>query len=109
MFEQAFNNIAAILRNEGGCTAELDYTEQSDARGYLESRAKGSIMAGLNMSLIEQLPLRLPSIHEQREIVETTKMLRAETLGLESIYRRKLAALDELKKSLLHQAFNGDL
>jgi len=27
----------------------------------------------------------------------------------ESIYQRKLAALDELKKSLLHQAFSGKL
>ncbi len=28
---------------------------------------------------------------------------------LEFIYKRKLAALDELKKSLLHQAFSGQL
>jgi len=28
---------------------------------------------------------------------------------LESIYERKLAALEALKKSLLHQAFNGNL
>ena len=26
---------------------------------------------------------------------------------LESIYQRKLAALDELKMSILHRAFNG--
>ncbi len=30
-------------------------------------------------------------------------------LRLESIYQQKLAALDELKKSLLHQAFTGQL
>jgi hypothetical protein len=28
---------------------------------------------------------------------------------LEFLYRRKLAALDELKKSLLHRAFSGKL
>jgi type I restriction enzyme S subunit len=28
---------------------------------------------------------------------------------LASLYQRKLAALDELKKSLLHQAFSGAL
>src|SRR5260370_310127 len=28
---------------------------------------------------------------------------------LESVYQRKLAALDELKKSLLHRAFSGEL
>jgi hypothetical protein len=28
---------------------------------------------------------------------------------LTHLYERKLAALEELKKSLLHQAFNGEL
>jgi type I restriction enzyme S subunit len=28
---------------------------------------------------------------------------------LTRLYERKLAALEELKKSLLHQAFNGEL
>ncbi|HEU0076645.1 MAG TPA: hypothetical protein VFQ76_03285, partial [Longimicrobiaceae bacterium] len=34
---------------------------------------------------------------------------RAETQRLGSIYQRKLGALDELKKSLLHRAFSGEL
>ena len=29
MFEQAFRNIDVLLRNEAGCTTELDYTEQT--------------------------------------------------------------------------------
>jgi type I restriction enzyme M protein len=29
MFEQAFRNIDDVLRKEGGCTTELDYTEQT--------------------------------------------------------------------------------
>ena len=29
MFEQAFKNIDTVLRQEGGCTTELDYTEQT--------------------------------------------------------------------------------
>ena len=33
----------------------------------------------------------------------------AETQRLESVYQRKLATLDNLKKSLLHQAFSGEL
>jgi type I restriction enzyme S subunit len=35
--------------------------------------------------------------------------LSEETQRLESLYQRKLTALDELKKSLLHQAFSGAL
>ena len=33
----------------------------------------------------------------------------AETQRLEAVYQQKLTALDELKKSLLYRAFNGDL
>jgi type I restriction enzyme S subunit len=35
--------------------------------------------------------------------------LAAETQRLQKIYEQKLAALAELKKSLLHQAFSGEL
>ncbi len=36
-------------------------------------------------------------------------MNEAKTQRLESIYQRKLAALDDLKKPLLHQAFSEAL
>jgi len=49
------------------------------------------------------------SIAQQRAIVSTLTDLEAETDRLASIYQQKLAALDELKKSLLHQAFSGEL
>jgi type I restriction enzyme S subunit len=50
-----------------------------------------------------------PPIAEQRRIADNLDTLRAETRRLESIYQQKLAALEALKKSLLHQAFNGQL
>jgi len=56
------------------------------------------------------LTLATPStVREQQLIAAELDALRAETQRLESIYQRKLAALDELKNSLLHQAFSGDL
>ena len=42
-------------------------------------------------------------------IVSKLNDLDEETQRLESIYQQKLAALDELKKSLLHKAFAGEL
>jgi type I restriction enzyme, S subunit len=48
-------------------------------------------------------------IISQKEIVAQLEFLREETQHLESIYQQKLAALDELKKSLLDQAFTGQL
>jgi type I restriction enzyme S subunit len=46
---------------------------------------------------------------EQLAVISKFDALREETQRLESIYRQKLAALDALKKSLLHQAFSGQL
>jgi type I restriction enzyme S subunit len=41
--------------------------------------------------------------------VATFNALREETQRLKSLYQQKLAALDDLKKSLLAQAFSGEL
>jgi type I restriction enzyme, S subunit len=50
-----------------------------------------------------------PPLQEQQTLVDRFNHLREETQRLESIYKQKLAALEELKKSVLHQAFNGEL
>ena len=49
------------------------------------------------------------SLDKQRIVANKFEGLSKETQRLESTYQRKLAALDELKKSLLHQAFTGNL
>ncbi len=58
---------------------------------------------------IKDFEFQRPPIREQRAIGEKLDEVRTETQRLESIYRQKLAALEELKKSLLHQAFSGQL
>ncbi|MDZ4780185.1 MAG: hypothetical protein SGJ19_08035 [Planctomycetia bacterium] len=54
------------------------------------------------MALPEQLA-------DQKRIAVALESLSKEAQRLESLYQRKLAALDELKKSLLHRAFSGEL
>ncbi len=58
---------------------------------------------------IQDFEFARPPLGEQRHIADKLDALREETQRLESLYQRKLAALDELKKSLLHQAFSGML
>ena len=50
-----------------------------------------------------------PGPDEQLRIVQQCDAFREASVRLEAIYQRKLTALDELKKSLLHQAFSGQL
>jgi type I restriction enzyme, S subunit len=63
----------------------------------------------LKLGMIKNLEIALPSLDEQQRIVSTLNSVREETQRLESVYQRKLDALEELKKSLLHEAFAGKL
>lgn len=63
----------------------------------------------LKIGMIQDLQITLPSLGEQKEIVKKLDALSGETKKLEAILRRKIADLDELKKSVLEQAFAGEL
>jgi type I restriction enzyme S subunit len=63
----------------------------------------------LKLGMIKELEIELPSLDEQQRIVSTMDALTEQTQRLARLYERKLAALEALKKSLLHQAFTGEL
>ena len=63
----------------------------------------------LKLGMINGLEIALPILEEQERIVAKMDSVRAETNHLAAVYERKLAALEALKKSLLHQAFAGEL
>jgi type I restriction enzyme S subunit len=76
----------------------------------IHAKGTGATVQGIKASLLKLIEISFPkSISEQQQIVAKLDALREETQRLESLYQRKLAALDELKKSLLHQAFSGML
>jgi type I restriction enzyme S subunit len=51
----------------------------------------------------------IPPLDEQKRVIVALDGLFESGQQLESIYQQKLVALEELKKSLLHQAFTGQL
>lgn len=69
----------------------------------------GENQTNLRLNQVLSCPLFLPPISEQESIAAQLDVMAEETQRLESIYQQKLAALDELKKSLLHRAFSGQL
>ncbi len=70
----------------------------------------GNDRRGLNMPLIRGIKFSYPkSISIQKEVIGKLDLLRKETNKLESIYKKKLNDLEELKKSILQKAFNGEL
>jgi type I restriction enzyme S subunit len=71
--------------------------------------ASGSVVKNISGDLVKQAILPIPPLEQQHIIVKKLMQLETETQRLTSIYEQKLAALDSLKKSLLHQAFTGKL
>ena len=63
----------------------------------------------LSINDLKNLHITFPSLSEQIVIVEKLNKLSEETKKLETIYHQKLADLEELKKSILKKAFNGEL
>jgi type I restriction enzyme S subunit len=76
----------------------------------IRTRGTGATVQGIKASLLKTIEISFPrSLVEQKRLVTKLEGLRDETQRLASIYERKLAALDALKKSLLHCAFMGEL
>ena len=70
----------------------------------------GSSIPQINNYDIAPLKISFPkSKAQQVELTEKIRLIEAESHSLSVIYQRKLTALDKLKKSLLHQAFSGQL
>ena len=70
----------------------------------------GSTRQAITKAQIQNFMVRYPpTIQEQREYVTKLDVVFGETQRFESIYQQKLNALEELKKSILHDAFRGEL
>jgi len=71
--------------------------------------ATGAAQKTVSLRLLRNftVPIVLPEL--QHPLAAKLDALSQETQRLESIYRQKLSALESLKKSLLDQAFNGQL
>lgn len=69
----------------------------------------GAANPALNRNQVHPLKISWPPLSQQDEFTLRLDSLGEETQRLESLYQRKLTALDELTKSLLDQAFSGAL
>lgn len=71
--------------------------------------ATGTAQKTVSLKVLRSLKVPHVPLAEQRKLVLSLDAISAETQHLESIYQQKVAALDELKQSLLARAFAGDL
>ncbi|MEI6091940.1 MAG: restriction endonuclease subunit S, partial [bacterium] len=101
------NNHAHILRFENIISQK--YVELYLNSIKLDDFVSGMAQPKLNQAMLNKIPIPLPSLAEQQSIVQKLDALSSETKKLETIYQNKLHNLEELKKSILQKAFNGEL
>jgi type I restriction enzyme S subunit len=97
------------IKKEVNANYLVRYLSSAKVKRILQKGSVGTTMDNLNQGILSQVPVPFPPLAEQRVIVGKLEALSAETKRLEVIYQRKLEALEELKKSVLRRAFEGEL
>jgi len=69
----------------------------------------GAALMQINIRDLRKLKVAVPELPEQANLVATLSDADANCERLASLYQKKLTTLEALKKSLLHQAFSGQL
>jgi type I restriction enzyme S subunit len=96
----------------GAISGKLVYYQMisKDFQRRVREGAGQATLPIINKSKWSALTVLVPQAPEdQNRIVEELDTLQANLMSLEDVYQRKLADLEELKQSLLHQAFSGQL
>jgi len=76
---------------------------------FIAALSDGANINNLKFDDLGKFHVPVPPLAEQQRIVKELDALAAETQRLTRLYEQKQAALAALKKSLLHQAFTGEL
>jgi type I restriction enzyme S subunit len=97
------------IKKEVNANYLVRYLSSAKVKRILQKGSVGTTMDNLNQAILSQVPVPFPPLAEQRAIVGRLEALSAETKRLEGIYQRKVESLDELKKSVLQKAFEGEI
>jgi type I restriction enzyme S subunit len=112
------NYAKALLSTTGSCKISVDTRIANNQyvclylnhlKPFLNSIASEAVQAFLNMKTIKSVPLALPPLLEQLEIVRRVEALFKTADALEARYRKAKAQVDKLTQSILAKAFRGEL
>lgn len=87
----------------------LYYLKSKPAMRYVLERSNGGAQEFVGLTALRGFPIPYPSLNDQQISVSRLDAICTKTIELENIYQHKLLNLEELKKSILQKAFNGEL
>jgi type I restriction enzyme S subunit len=103
--------VAALVPNEKIVNKRYLYNFliSDGVKKYVLAHVNTLMQPNLSINDLKNLLVPCPPLNIQQSIVHKLDTLSAETKKLEAIHQRKLKNLEEFKKSILNQAFNGQL
>ena len=88
----------------------LYYNLRSEpVKKYLDYNAGGTTMANLNLKIVNEIPISLPSIEEQNNIVQEIESRLSVADKMEESITQSLQQAEALRQSILKKAFEGKL
>lgn len=87
----------------------LHYLRSGLCKSMIEKYAGGAAQPNLGAKDLAKFSISVPPTAQQLHTSDKLDSLMVAVENLESVYSEKLAALDELKKSILQKAFSGEL
>jgi type I restriction enzyme S subunit len=107
--DAAFNQAIAGVKPNDDLDLEFVLYAITAVKSTLLLQRRGVRQKNLSLAKIKDITIPKPDIDTQRATVADIRRVAHDVDHLGKTYRAKLAALDALKKSLLHEAFSGNL
>ncbi len=102
-------NIVFARLKEGNVDFIDRYCQSKIGREQLLGMTVGAAQGVINTKSVAELVIPYPNLSEQLAFVKDLDCFSIEINKSVTIYQQKLDALEELKKSILQKAFNGEL
>lgn len=110
MIEATCNQACAvIIVNNGMALTRFVKLRLKENYEDIRKQASGGNQPNLNLNKVRGIEISLPTIEEQKEIVERVEQLFAYADTIETQVNNALQRVNQLTQSILHQAFTGQL
>jgi type I restriction enzyme S subunit len=103
--------IVPIRFNRKKISADFGYhiLRSADVQTQIRAKTYGAAIMQINIKDLRNVLVRFPELDEQANIAKRLDDAELELNRLAQIYTQKIAAIDELKQSILQRAFSGAL
>jgi type I restriction enzyme S subunit len=109
-FEACFpDSVIGIVVDDAVADNEfVEYLLQA-FKAVLKEKGKGTARDNINLGTFEKQLFPFPTLEGQRQIVAQLNELSSRKGELEDFYTKRLECISELRQSILHKAFSGEL